>query len=70
MGEEKVKRFYEIYPKEIIDEFYSDSYSDLPLANISKKAFLIKKGQIPILKKDINSIRITRQEKSIERKRE
>lgn len=41
-GEEKVKRFYEAYPDGVIEEFYSDSYSDSPLANISKQAFLVK----------------------------
>lgn len=41
-GEEKVRRFYEVYPDGVIDEFYSDSKSDTPLAKISKKAYLVK----------------------------
>lgn len=41
-GEEKVKRFYQVFPNGVIDEFYSDSKSDTPLAKISKKAFLVK----------------------------
>ena len=42
-GEEKVKRFYaEGGDANSIDEFYSDSYSDSPLAEISKKAYLVK----------------------------
>lgn len=42
-GDEKVKRFYEKYPNEIIDNFYSDSYSDEPLAKCAKKAYMIKR---------------------------
>lgn len=45
-GEEKVKRFLEKYPNGIIDEFYSDSFSDYPLASIAKKSFYIKKNSI------------------------
>lgn len=45
-GEEKVRRFYEAYPDGKIDEFYSDSYSDSPLANIAKKAYLVKGDKI------------------------
>ncbi len=41
-GEEKVRRFYEMFPQGQIDEFYSDSLSDTPLANISKQAFIVK----------------------------
>ncbi len=44
-GEEKVKLFYEQFGGEI-DEFYSDSHSDDPLAKISKKAFIVKKNKI------------------------
>lgn len=40
-GEEKVKRFREEFHDAEIDEFYSDSYSDSPLAKISGKAFLV-----------------------------
>lgn len=45
-GQEKVNRFYENFPSGVIDEFYSDSYSDLPLAKISKKSFLVKGNKI------------------------
>ncbi len=41
-GEEKVRRFYEKYKEGTIDEFYSDSLSDSPLARISKKAYIVK----------------------------
>ena len=43
-GEEKVKRFYKEFPSRIIDNFYSDSKSDEPLARIAKNAYLVKKG--------------------------
>ena len=45
-GKEKVRRFYEKFPNEKIDEFYSDSYSDSPLAEISKEAFLVKGNKL------------------------
>lgn len=45
-GKEKVRRFYEMFPDGKIDEFYSDSYSDSPLAEISKKAFLVKGNEL------------------------
>ena len=41
-GAEKVKRFYERFPSGVIDEFYSDSLSDTPLAKISHKAYIVK----------------------------
>jgi len=41
-GEEKVARLRERYPDAVIDEFYSDSYSDSPLARLAKKAYLVK----------------------------
>lgn len=44
-GEEKVRLFYKQFGGEI-DEFYSDSHSDDPLAKISKKAFMVKKNKI------------------------
>lgn len=40
-GIEKVKRFRELYPDAEINDFYSDSLSDSPLAKLSKKAFLV-----------------------------
>lgn len=45
-GKEKVRRFYEMFPNGKIDDFYSDSYSDSPLAEISKKAFLVKGDEL------------------------
>lgn len=41
-GEEKVRRFDEAgFKREDVEEFYSDSLSDTPLAKISKKAFIV-----------------------------
>ena len=51
-GKEKVRRFYEIFKDGKIDEFYSDSYSDTPLAEIAKKAFIVKKDNISNWKLD------------------
>ena len=45
-GEEKVKRFYEVFQKEKIDTFYSDSLSDTPLKEISKNAYIVQKEKI------------------------
>ncbi len=41
-GIEKVRRFYNAFPGGEIEEFYSDSLSDAPLANLAKRAFLVK----------------------------
>lgn len=43
-GEEKVRRFLELYPQGKIRRFYSDSLTDAPLAAMAEEAFLIKKG--------------------------
>ena len=40
--EEKVRRLYERFPDAVCDEFYSDSLSDTPLAEISKQAWIIR----------------------------
>ena len=45
-GAEKVRRLAEEYLVIHIDKFYSDSRSDLPLAQIADQAFLIKNGAI------------------------
>ena len=41
-GKEKVRRFYSEFPGGKIEEFYSDSYSDTPLAEIAEKAYIVK----------------------------
>ena len=45
-GEEKVKRLRTEYGITSCDEFFSDSYSDTPLALIAKKAYIVKKGTL------------------------
>ena len=45
-GEEKVNRFHKAYPCEEIENFYSDSKSDQPLASLARAAFLIQKGKV------------------------
>jgi len=44
-GQEKVNRYRKKYDIKI-EAFFSDSKSDLPMASISEKAFLIKKDRI------------------------
>ena len=44
--EEKVVRFKEAYPKGTIDGFYSDHYSDEPLAVIANKAYIVNGDSI------------------------
>ena len=41
-GKEKVRLFYEYMPNGVVEEFYSDSHSDLPMAKIAQKSFLVK----------------------------
>lgn len=45
-GKEKVLRFMEIYKDCVIENFYSDSLSDTPLAEISEKAYIVKGNKI------------------------
>lgn len=45
-GKEKVRRFYEMYPNGKIENFYSDSYSDTPLAEIAQNAYIVNKESI------------------------
>ena len=41
-----MSRYFEQFPNGIIEEFYSDSYSDEPLAKIAKKSFLVSKNSV------------------------
>ena len=41
---EKVRRFTAEYPGEQVDEFYSDSLHDRPMAALANRAFIVKKG--------------------------
>ena len=45
-GKRKVERLYEIIKEPNIEEFYSDSLSDTPLANLAKKAYLVSGDEI------------------------
>lgn len=45
-GQQKVERFNEVYGKDfVIDSFYSDSLSDIPMFKRAKNAYLVK-GEI------------------------
>lgn len=41
-GEEKPKRFRQMFPEGRIECFYSDSYSDAPMARLAEKPYIIK----------------------------
>lgn len=41
-GAEKVRRFRDEFPGKSVDEFYSDSHSDDPMARIATRAFLVR----------------------------
>lgn len=45
-GEEKVRRLAAEYHVTHIDRFYSDSHSDLPLAQIADEAYLVKNSAV------------------------
>lgn len=45
-GKEKVERFCQIYSLDDIEEFYSDSLSDLPMASIAIKSYKVKGEKI------------------------
>lgn len=45
-GEEKPPRFFEVFPEGEVDEFYSDSLSDAPMAALAKRAYLVKGGEL------------------------
>lgn len=45
-GIEKVVRFEALFDLNAIDEFYSDSYSDDPLAQYAKRAFFVKGNEL------------------------
>lgn len=51
-GEEKVKRFHKEFSNAAVEEFYSDSYSDVPMAEISDRAYIVK-GDIILQWKNI-----------------
>ncbi|MBQ7255293.1 MAG: HAD-IB family phosphatase [Oscillospiraceae bacterium] len=44
-GEEKVRRYRKAFGDAVIDEFYSDSRRDLPMAKLANKAYLVRRGK-------------------------
>lgn len=45
-GNEKVKRFRQVFSEKKIGEFYSDSESDLPMARIAEHAYLVVNNRL------------------------
>ncbi len=45
-GEEKVRRFRECFAEGNVEEFYTDSKSDMPMMKIAERAYLVKKDKI------------------------
>ncbi len=45
-GDEKVRLFYQEFPKGIVNEVYTDSVHDLPMIKEAKEGFLVKKDKI------------------------
>lgn len=45
-GQEKVVRLMAFDPDAEIDEFYSDSYSDTPLADLAKTSYIVNNSQL------------------------
>ena len=49
-GSNKVKRFREVYGETAIEAFYTDSYNDRALMEISDTVFLVTKGKLKQIK--------------------
>lgn len=45
-GEEKPPRFRAVYGETPVEEFYSDSLSDLPMMELAEAGYLVKRGQV------------------------
>ena len=45
-GEEKVRRYREVYGEKPIEEFYSDSLSDRPMMELAERGYLVKNGAV------------------------
>ena len=45
-GDEKVHRFQELFGKAQIDNFYSDSKADLPMARLARHAFFVEGNKV------------------------
>lgn len=50
--DKKVSLFKEKYGDVMIDEFYTDSASDLPMIDISRNAYMVNGNEIRLIKKD------------------
>ena len=44
--EEKVRRLMDAHPGAVVEDFYSDSLKDTPMARIAEKAYMVKKDRI------------------------
>ena len=49
-GDNKVKRYRELYGDKPIDYFYTDSYNDRSMMDISDRVFIVKDGRIKSIK--------------------
>lgn len=49
-GDNKVKRYRELYGDKPIDSFYTDSYNDRSMMDISDRVFIVKDGRIKSIK--------------------
>ena len=45
-GAEKVRRFREVYPAAVIEEFFSDSLADLPMMEEAERGYLVRNGAV------------------------
>lgn len=45
-GGEKVRRFKKEFPNGVVDKFYSDSFSDLPMAKLARAPYLVERGKV------------------------
>lgn len=48
--ENKVKAFKERYPDAVIENFYTDSYNDLPMIDLAQNAYIVKGDKITKIK--------------------
>lgn len=46
LGSNKVKRFQQLFGSKRIDRFYTDSFNDRALMDISDRVFIVKKGRM------------------------
>ena len=50
-GEEKLRRLHSFNPNVIINKFYSDSHSDLPLFDLAKEPYFVSRRKIIVYKR-------------------